>query len=67
VIVSGRGKRHTTIVPTEDAEAFETREDQRDVLEARKRLVDWERRGRPGIAIEDYMRVRGIKIPRRKR
>jgi prevent-host-death family protein len=67
VVLARRGKPLAAIVPIEDVKALEALEDERDVLEARKRLADWERRGRPGITIEDYMRTRGIKAPRRKK
>jgi len=67
VLLSRRGKPLAAIVPIEDVEALEALEDERDVADARKRLADWERRGRPATTIEDYMRSRGIKRPRRKR
>lgn len=67
VLVSRRGKPLAAIVPLVDIEAMEALEDEMDSALIRKRVVEWERDGRPGITLEDYARKHGIKLSRKRK
>jgi prevent-host-death family protein len=64
VILSRRGKPLAAIVPIQDVEAMEAFEDEIDSALIRERLAEWERDGRKGVTLEDYLATHGIK-PRR--
>ncbi|MBF0166598.1 MAG: type II toxin-antitoxin system Phd/YefM family antitoxin [Alphaproteobacteria bacterium] len=62
VVVSRRGKPLAAVVPLEDIETLEALEDTLDAAEIRKRLLEWEAAGKPGIPLEEVAIRLGVKL-----
>jgi prevent-host-death family protein len=62
LVLTRRGQALVAVVPVEDIALLEAYQDDCDVRDARRRLKEWRRSGRPTVTLEEVVRRCGIDL-----
>ena len=59
IVFTRRGKGIAALIPLEDLALVEAAEDRQDAEEIRRRVKEWERRGRKTVSLEEVSKAHG--------